>query len=117
MFGRPRETMIASEIDRRFPGPRYCREHKYRGGFPPKRLAKMQFAHEMRARKAGVEWDYVDMRDVYKSAVGICGICGEPVPFESFSVDHRIPMSRGGPHLPCNLQPSHLACNLKKGQS
>ena len=93
------------------------REHKYRGGPPPIRIKRMQIAQEVRARKAGVDWDFIDLRDVYSKASGICGICGQPVSFETFTIDHIVPMSRGGSHLLENLQPAHGECNSRKGDS
>jgi 5-methylcytosine-specific restriction endonuclease McrA len=33
----------------------------------------------------------------------------------SVSLDHVIPLSRGGNHEPGNVQCSHLACNVRKG--
>lgn len=91
------------------------REHKYKGGPPPKRIQKMQFAHEARARKLGIEWDLIDLRTVYVHHQGRCGICGESVNFEEFQIDHVTPVSKGGPHLFANLQPAHKACNSRKG--
>lgn len=51
-----------------------------------------------------------------------CGICGDqvdlsltyPHPF-SKSVDHVLPLSRGGAHAPENCQLAHLRCNISKG--
>ena len=49
-----------------------------------------------------------------------CGICGEEILVGStcgrysLSVDHIIPLSKGGPDLPLNWQPSHKGCNNKK---
>jgi len=31
------------------------------------------------------------------------------------SLDHRIPISRGGEHSRANAQTSHLGCNVRKG--
>jgi 5-methylcytosine-specific restriction endonuclease McrA len=49
---------------------------------------------------------------------GSCGICGKPVTAKSGpmrpSVDHTIPLSRGGKHEPGNLQLAHYRCNLQK---
>lgn len=91
------------------------RSHRYVGGPPSKRIYKMQLAHEGRARKAGVSWDMVDLRQVYQHWTGLCGICGCPVSLETFTIDHIKPLSRGGPHLFENLQPAHIDCNIKKG--
>lgn len=91
------------------------REHRYVGGPPPPRIKAMQLAHEVRARKAGVDWDLIDLRAVYRHWKGICGICREPVGLDEFTIDHIVPLSRGGPHLFDNMQPAHRACNSRKG--
>jgi 5-methylcytosine-specific restriction endonuclease McrA len=54
--------------------------------------------------------------------LGSCGICGQPV-FKEFkhphrfsaSVDHKIPLARGGTNALGNLQLAHLGCNSSKG--
>lgn len=110
--------MIASEIDARNRAKGYWtghHEHRYRGGVPPRRLRRMQIAHEVRARQAGVPWDFVDLRLVYAKTDGRCGICRQPVSLDVFTIDHILPMTRGGPHLLDNLQPAHRSCNSKKG--
>jgi len=91
------------------------RPHKYVGGAPPARIRRMQFAHEVRARRYGVAWEMVDLRVVYKRCGGDCGICGLPVSLEEFAIDHIMPISKGGPHLLANLQIAHKACNSSKG--
>jgi len=51
----------------------------------------------------------------------ICGICGlqivrdHPDRMYRSSVDHIIPLSKGGLHSYANTQPAHLVCNLRKG--
>ena len=87
----------------------------YRGGPPPLRLRRMQHHQEGRARAAGVFWEMVDLRDVYTQCGGRCGICREPVEFDTFTIDHVVPFSKGGHHLRENLQPAHRSCNSKKG--
>lgn len=112
------EGMIQSEIEAVIVargGRVVHREHKYSGGLPPLRLRRLQAAHEVRARQAGVPWDFVDLRLVFAKGDGLCGICGLPVEFAKFTVDHVVPMSKGGAHVLANLQPAHFACNSKKG--
>lgn len=95
--------------------PTNWREHKYVGGPPPPRIKRMQLAHEVRARRVGVEWEMVDLRRVYAHWNGQCGICRSPVGIEEFTIDHIIPLSQNGPHRLDNLQPAHSRCNSQKG--
>lgn len=45
-----------------------------------------------------------------------CGICGKQINGE-ITIDHIIPLSKGGSSAPKNLQPAHRNCNLTKGDS
>lgn len=45
---------------------------------------------------------------------GICGICGQPVGRQSRSVDHVVPISKGGYSGLGNLVMAHKSCNGKK---
>jgi hypothetical protein len=61
-------------------------------------------------------------RDVYERDQWTCGLCRLPVdpglkwphPM-SASVDHIVPLSRGGDHMLTNVQCAHLNCNSRKG--
>jgi 5-methylcytosine-specific restriction endonuclease McrA len=51
-----------------------------------------------------------------------CGLCGKRVRADkvwphplSPSLDHIVPLSRGGTHEPVNVQLAHLVCNTAKG--
>jgi 5-methylcytosine-specific restriction endonuclease McrA len=79
--------------------------------------------HRRRALKkatstgAPVIRDQIGDRDRWK-----CGICGARVNRDltyphpmSPSLDHMVPLSKGGPHSPENVQISHLRCNTAKG--
>lgn len=116
----PWRDLIASDHDRLIVAigysPNSGREHRYIGGPPPLRIKRMQLAHETRARKAGVPYDLIDLRDVLKHWDYRCGICAEPVTVESFTIDHIIPIEAGGAHLFENLQPAHSRCNSVKGR-
>lgn len=76
-----------------------------------------------RARKARVPNEVVEPVRVFARDGWICQICGQPVDRSvgfphpaSPSVDHIVPLSRGGPHVYANVQTSHLRCNLRKGR-
>lgn len=78
--------------------------------------------HRRRARKNAAPVEKVDLRALWVSQCGICALCGEriddslpwPDPM-SRSLDHRIPLARGGSHTRENLQYVHLVENLRKG--
>lgn len=44
-----------------------------------------------------------------------CYLCGKIIgDNEPYEIDHRIPLSRGGPHMPWNLGITHSTCNKAK---
>ena len=79
--------------------------------------------HVGRARRAGVEWEYISLLAVAERDGWLCGICGGVVPQgwgennrkPMPSLDHVIPIYHGGPHLYGNVQLAHFFCNLSKG--
>lgn len=49
------------------------------------------------------------------SAARFCAICGEPPTRENpLTLDHRVPISRGGSSDPSNLQAACRSCNSRK---
>lgn len=76
--------------------------------------------YRSRARKYGVEYVKIDRLEIFERDNWICGICEEPVDQhapnlrDAASLDHIIPMSRGGDHLPGNVQLAHFGCNCGK---
>lgn len=78
--------------------------------------------HEYRAHKYGVESEHVDPIAVFERDKWVCQICKKKTkpsdnpkhPLRA-SLDHLIPLSRGGPHLYRNCQCAHNKCNLSKG--
>jgi len=74
-----------------------------------------------RARAAGVPFENVKRSEVYEKHNWTCGICGEeidptldPADPKSLTLDHIVPISRGGAHTYANVQPAHRACNVAK---
>ena len=51
---------------------------------------------------------------IYDRDKGLCGICGQPVERSKMTLDHIVPLVRGGPHTPENLQTAHRSCNCRK---
>lgn len=77
----------------------------------------------MRAMKAGVTAEKVDYAEVLRSCGMVCGCCGKAITrgpgrtATSLAFDHKSPISKGGPHVLENLQPTHFKCNTIKGSS
>jgi 5-methylcytosine-specific restriction endonuclease McrA len=73
---------------------------------------------EKRRRRAQVRGAFVadiSLDQLYVRDRGLCGICHLPVPRSEASVDHIVPLVRGGAHAPWNVQLAHRLCNSRKG--
>lgn len=44
-----------------------------------------------------------------------CHICGKKVRRSQVTLDHLVPLSRGGGHTALNLRVAHLSCNSRRG--
>lgn len=73
-----------------------------------------------RLKKAFVE--NVDPMEVFERNNWICQLCNHPVSkirdkrfIDIASLDHIIPLSKGGEHSYANTQLAHLSCNIRKG--
>jgi 5-methylcytosine-specific restriction endonuclease McrA len=49
-----------------------------------------------------------------KIAPGICQYCGGKFPPDELTMDHIVPLSRGGKSAPGNVAPACKECNTKK---
>jgi len=68
----------------------------------------------------------IDLANLYRRDNGICQLCGYPVespgtrgiPLSArASIDHTIPLSKGGPHEWENVRLAHVGCNSRRGNS
>ena len=78
--------------------------------------------HRRRALMVGSTIEKINVNDIYERDSWLCGICNIQIDKElryphpkSASLDHVIPLSKGGTHTEANLQPAHLMCNSVKG--
>ncbi len=93
-------------------------EKAYRLANPEKIKAKNR---KRRALKYGIGHKPYTDTYIFERDNWTCGICGErinrrlkyPNP-KSKSIDHIIPLVKGGADAPVNLQATHLRCNMKK---
>lgn len=109
---------------------RFCSQECY---YSSKKLPEDERLARYRARRSrqrafrrGVvsSGDTFDPIDIYERDGWQCGICRQPVDDtlsypdpKSVSLDHILPISKGGKHAPSNTQCSHLECNLMKRDS
>ena len=78
--------------------------------------------HRRRARLAGGEVEKFANVEIFERDGWKCGICRRaispglayPDPM-SVSLDHIVPISRGGGHTRANTRASHLSCNVRRG--
>ena len=75
-----------------------------------------------RALKLALPAEPIRAVDVYERDEWTCGLCSEPVDRlcawpdpKSPSLDHVLPLSKGGHHVMENVQLAHLDCNVRKG--
>lgn len=77
-----------------------------------------------RARVAAAFVEDVPLHALLERDGWTCGICEKPIPRDAVwpdrqspSLDHVIPLSKGGEHSWANSQAAHLSCNARKGAS
>jgi len=78
--------------------------------------------HKRRAQKLGTQVEDLRPIDIYERDIWLCGLCVTPVDPDSAwpdpmspSLDHILPLSKGGTHTYENVQLAHLTCNVSKG--
>lgn len=79
--------------------------------------------HRIRARRYGVEYRAIDPSAIYERDGWRCQLCGDKVETwvngkinpKGATLDHIVPMARGGSHTEDNVQCACWACNVAKG--
>ena len=82
-----------------------------------------------RLRIDGNTIENVSLEDLYKRDAGICHICGGQCRYDDYtvvgdvfiagnyypSIDHIIPLAKGGEHSYDNVRLAHRICNARRG--
>lgn len=115
-------TCSEPDCDRPAFGRGLCSSHyclAWRKKNPARALAK---THRRRARKRDAFVEDVDIFVLLERDEWVCGLCNEPIPkdavwpdLEYRTIDHIIPLAKGGEHSYENTQAAHLSCNSAKG--
>lgn len=126
------EFMKSKELSLIPTSPKYCskeceRKNNNRKSKECKRRRGVRDGHSHRARKYGCEYDpSVTLKRLVKRDGLRCAICGGMCDWNDHSwseysgpmypsIDHIIPMARGGGHVWSNVQVAHIICNSEKG--
>lgn len=90
----------------------------------PERYAELsrRWARKRRSSKLLVESEEYEHAEVFERDEWICQLCFSPVDSElkwpdrmSATLDHKIPLTLGGPDIRLNAQLAHYSCNSSKG--
>lgn len=91
---------------------------------PASKTARAEAKRRRRARKKGALIEPVSLAYLLKRDHWTCGICKRPIPKHAKypdpmyrSLDHIVPLAKGGAHSKANCQPAHLLCNSLKSDS
>lgn len=85
---------------------------------------RLKCANRQSWRRGAERGESVRLIDVYQRDGGKCGVCGLAVDLslkwpapQCATLDHVVPISKGGPHTFSNIQVAHLACNASKNDA
>lgn len=116
---RPQVSLACMECGVTFtgtPGRRFCTPAH------ATRFCATEARHRRRAAKYGKGVERISDQAVFVRDGWLCGICGLLIDRElprtsqiGATIDHIIPLSRGGAHKLSNLQAAHRTCNQRKG--
>ena len=70
-----------------------------------------------RAKERGNQAQRLNLIRVWRRDKGHCYLCRVKLKIWEFTLDHVVPLSKGGAHNYSNVRVCCLPCNLKKGSS
>ena len=81
------------------------------------RLHALRKVHEIKRERAKrtTRIEPVSILRVAERDGWICGICGKKVKRTEWSMDHVVPLSKGGGHTYANIVLAHHLCNSRRG--
>lgn len=86
------------------------------------RDAAIMYAHNRRVQFENVTKEEFTVQEIFVRDKGICHLCKKDIDLAfprfhplSLTIDHIIPISRGGDHTRANVKVAHWSCNCSKG--
>jgi 5-methylcytosine-specific restriction endonuclease McrA len=99
----------------------YCPPHRRTNARTPRRRL-IENTHTRFRRVVVRSGERIRLAEIYERDRGLCGICGTAVAAEakmpdpfSPSLDHILPIARGGLHVRANVRLAHFICNAARG--
>jgi 5-methylcytosine-specific restriction endonuclease McrA len=83
----------------------------------PEKWRKKNLKRELLKKKSGYRLTPSDWMKILKKYNFSCAECGRQQPEVKLTVDHIIPLIKGGEHSYKNIRPLCLSCNCRKGAS
>ena len=80
-----------------------------------RRRKQADYNARRRAAKFTQELANVDRLEILEREGRVCYLCGQWLSVHEMTLDHVVPLARGGAHTPDNLRPAHRSCNSCKG--
>ena len=80
-----------------------------------RRRRRADYNARRRAAKFTRELSDVDRLGILERGGRACYLCGEWLSVHEMTLDHVVPLARGGAHTPDNLRPAHRSRNSRKG--
>lgn len=106
-------VMYEKNYDRKYPERRKEIRKRWAKQHPDKSLEQ---SNRRRARKRNAPVvEKIDRGAIIARDKSICHICQRKVAPKDMSLDHLIPLSKGGSHTAQNLAVAHLSCNSRRG--
>ncbi len=78
------------------------------------RCGRAERGNRRRMRVAAVEHMPYSRWEIYERDRGVCWLCNVAVAFESFQIDHVLPICQSGPDRADNVRVAHKLCNLRR---
>jgi len=79
---------------------------------PKYKAANREHGHRRRVLQRNGFVERVYLAVLVERDKGRCGVCSKPVPVKQRSIDHILPVSKGGAHSYANTRLTHLRCNV-----
>jgi len=65
--------------------------------------------------RGSTEAERFTLDEIFERDQAICHLCLQRVPRSQATMDHVVPVTKGGPHTRANVKLAHRSCNARKG--